>query len=160
MIDIAQVEKQIAVLEKQLSGLHSQRLAALEQQVREAQSRIQALTGGTARRIAAPAVEIPSARAIAPAAPVTPAAPRVAARPTRGRPPKAGVKKKRTRMPSDLVNDKILTTVKDGGTEGLSQKDISVRSGVNYQTTAKKLRELAGIVKKGSGKEARYHFKG
>jgi len=41
-----------------------------------------------------------------------------------------------------------------------SQKEISVRSGVNYQTTAKKLRELSGIVKKGSGKEARYHFKG
>jgi TolA-binding protein len=159
MIDIAQIEKQIAVLEKQLSGLHSQRLAALEQQVRDAQNRIQALTGG-ARRAVAP-VEVPSARAIAP---VEPAAPRIATRGTRGRPaktgPKAGAKKKRTRMPSDLVNEKIINTVKEGGSEGLSQKEISVRSGVNYQTTAKKLRELAGIVKKGSGKEARYSFKG
>ncbi len=151
--DIAQIEKQIAVLEKQLSGLHAQRLAVLEQQVREAQSRIQALSG-SARR--ASVVEVPSARAIAP---VEPAAPRVAPRVLRGRPPKAGAKKKRTRMPSDLVNDKIMNTIKEANGEGLSQKEISIRSGVNYQTTAKKLRELPGIVKKGSGKEARYTFK-
>lgn len=153
--DIAQIEKQIAVLEKQLSGLHSQRLAVLEQQVREAQSRIQALTGGTRR---ATVVEAPSARSIA----AEPSAPAVAPRVTRGRPAKAkvGGKKKRTRMPSDVVNEKIMNTIKEAGSEGLSQKEISVRSGVNYQTTAKKLRELPGIVKKGSGKEARYTLKG
>jgi len=151
--DIAQIEKQIDLLEKQLGNLHSQRLSVLESQVREAQSRIQALTGGARRTVIA---EAPSARAIAP----QPKAPKVATPGLRGRPAKAGAKKKRTRMPTDLVNDKIISTVKEGGSEGLSQKDISVRSGVNYQTTAKKLRELSGIVKKGSGKEARYHFKG
>ena len=151
--DIAQIERQIALLEKQLGNLHSQRLSVLEQQVREAQSRIQALSGGVRRTVIA---EAPSARAIA----AEPQAPRVATTALRGRPSKSGGKKKRTRMPSDLVNEKVINTVKEAGPEGLSQKDISVRSGVNYQTTAKKLRELAGIVKKGSGKEARYHYKG
>jgi hypothetical protein len=156
--DITLIEKQITALEKQLSALHSQRLAVLEQQVREAQSRIQALTG-TTRRISSPA-ESPSARAATPAQPTTArVAPRVA-RAKAAKAVKAGAKKKRTRMPSDLVNDKIMNTIKEANSEGLSQKEISVRSGVNYQTTAKKLRELPGIVKKGSGKEARYTFKG
>ncbi|RFC48734.1 MAG: hypothetical protein DVB23_000427 [Verrucomicrobia bacterium] len=153
--DITLIEKQITALEKQLSALHSQRLAVLEQQVREAQSRIQALTG-TTRRISSPA-ESPSARAATPTQPTTA---RVAPRVARVKSVKVGAKKKRTRMPSDLVNDKIMNTIKEANSEGLSQKEISVRSGVNYQTTAKKLRELPGIVKKGSGKEARYTFKG
>ncbi|MEQ1843230.1 MAG: hypothetical protein ABL994_22735 [Verrucomicrobiales bacterium] len=144
--DITQIEKQIAQLERQLK-------TALEQQVREAQSRLQALSGGGRRSSVA---EAPSTRAIA----VEGKAPKVATRALRGRPPGSTVKKKRTRMASDLVNEKIISTVKGGPSEGLSQKDISVRSGVNYQTTAKKLRELSGIVKKGSGKESRYFFKG
>lgn len=160
--DISLIEKQIVALEKQLSALHSQRLTVLEQQVREAQSRILALSGSV-RRVAT-AVESPAARA---ATAPQPAAPRVAAKPARGRAAKAGAKvaakagakKKRTRMPSELVNEKIMSAIKDGSPDGLSQKEISVRSGVNYQTTAKKLRELSGIVKKGSGKEARYTVK-
>jgi TolA-binding protein len=156
--DMSKLDQEIAQLERRLSILHSQRLTVLEQQVRDAQERIKAL-GGSAK--AAPA-EAPAARAFSPKKESVKVAP-VPAR--RGRPPgpktaaKTGGKRKRTRTPSDVVNQKILSTVKEGGEEGLSQKDISTRSGLNYQTTAKKLRELKEIVKKGAGKNARYFLR-
>jgi len=159
--DMTRIDQEIAQMERRLSILHSQRLNVLEQQVRETQDRIKAL-GGSAK--AAPA-EAPAARAFAPKkelAPVAPAPVRRGRRPgskNAPKPAKSGGKRKRTRTPSDVVNQKILTTVKEGGEEGLSQMDISVRSGLNYQTTAKKLRELQEIVKKGSGKSARYFLK-
>jgi hypothetical protein len=67
--------------------------------------------------------------------------------------------KKRTRTPSAVVEKRILDALKEAGLFGLSQIDLSKKTGLGYQTVVKKLKELPQITKKGSGKEGRFLLK-
>jgi len=58
-----------------------------------------------------------------------------------------------------VVEKRILKVLREAGSEGLSQKQVSDQSGIGYQTVLKKLEELPGVVKKGSGREGRYFLK-
>lgn len=97
----------------------------------------------------------PAAPAPASAAPATPAP--AAKAPAAG---KSQPAKKRTRTPTPEVEKRILGALQEAGLFGLSQIEVSNKTGLGYQTVVKKLKELPQIVKKGSGKEGRFYLKG
>lgn len=146
MTELAQLNREIARLENQLAALHQRRVDILESQLREAQMQAGQLAAGASAK--------PKTR--------------------RGRPPasksaskatkKKAAKKKRSggrrkRMSSEAVTNAIVETVTAAGSAGISCKDISDKSGVNYQTVAKKLKDLKNIKKTGKLKKARYTIK-
>ena len=68
--------------------------------------------------------------------------------------------KKRTRTPTAVVEKRILDALKEAGSAGLSQIEVSKKAGLGYQTVVKKLKELPQIEKKGSLKDGRFYLKG
>ena len=68
--------------------------------------------------------------------------------------------KKRTRTPTAVVEQSILDALKEASLFGLSQIEVSQKTGLGYQTVLQKLKKLPGIEKKGSGKEGRFFLKG
>lgn len=106
-----------------------------------------------AKEKSAPAQEAPAPKEeIAPPQPKT-----VPAKAAARKPKQAG---KRTRTPTAVVEKRIFDALKDAGLFGLSQIEVSQKTGLGYQTVVKKLKELEGIEKKGSGKEGRFYLKG
>ena len=145
--DIAQLDKDIARKENELSALLKRRQHLLEAELKSAQQQARAHSVG---KVSAPASR--GTRAAAPKSTTT----KVKAKPAKKR-------GRRTRMSSEDVTNFTIKTVKAAGANGLSQKEISDKSGVHYQTTAKKLKELLdeGVVgKRGKLKSTRYFFKG
>lgn len=146
--DIAQLDKDIARAENELSALLKRRVQLLEADLKAAQQQANAHSVG---KTSAPASR--GTRAAAPKGATT----KVKAKPAKKK------RGKRTRMSSEDVTNFTVETVKAAGADGLSQKEISDKSGVHYQTTAKKLKELLeeGVVgKRGKLKSTRYFFKG
>tara|TARA_R110002096_G_scaffold147671_32_gene307947 strand:- start:6727 stop:7179 length:453 start_codon:yes stop_codon:yes gene_type:complete len=146
--DIAQLDKDIARVENELSALLKRRVNLLEAELKAAQQQALAHSAG--------GVSVPASRGTRSAAPK-------AAPTTVKSKPAAKKRGKRTRMSSEDVTNRTVETVKSAGADGLSQKEISDKSGVHYQTTAKKLKELLeeGVVgKRGKLKSTRYFFKG
>lgn len=179
---IADLDNQIRQLERQLSGLYSKRVAALEAEVSRYRTQIDAFSGSVPRSPEAPAVKAPAALpvkkkgrpsrkqpVVKTAAPApTKAEPK--AKPVEEAPVAAPTKKKaagrkskqetkRTRTPTAVVEKRIVDALKEAGLFGLSQIEVSNKTGLGYQTVVKKLKELPGIEKKGSGKEGRYFVK-
>jgi len=65
--------------------------------------------------------------------------------------------KKRRRMSSEDVRTRLMDTIRAAGSEGLSLKEVSDNSGVNYQTAAKVLKESPDqFSKEGELKQARW----
>lgn len=175
---ISDIDKQIVQLEKQLSALYSKRVSLLEAEIQRSKSRSEVLGGAPEAPVAkAPAAapvkrkvsrkQAAKAKASAPAAEqpkgtqapakqeVTEApaeAPKKAAR-------KAKAAKKRTRTPSAVVETKILEALKEAGLFGISQIELSKKTGLGYQTVVKKLKELPSVEKKGAGKDGRFMLK-
>lgn len=71
----------------------------------------------------------------------------------------AATTKKRTRTPTAEVEKRILEVLKEAGLFGISQIEISKKSGLGYQTVVKKLKELPQVTKQGAGKEGRFLLK-
>jgi len=139
--DIATIDREIHGLESKLAELHKRRVTILQEELRKSQSRAAELSSG-AISVAATTTTTRTPRA-------------KAAKP--GRPGR----KRRKRMGSDEVRSRLIEAVKTAGPEGISLKDASDKSGVNYQTAAKVLKEMSDVFgKKGELKEARYFFKG
>lgn len=183
------IDKQIAQLEKQLSALYSKRVSALEAEIQRSKSRSEALGGApeapVAKAPASPAVKrnarlsrkqtakakgseqpAPAAEESKPApetakieASAQSADPAVVSAPKKKAAAKAKQPKKRTRTPTAVVEKRILDVLKGAGLFGISQIEISKQTGLGYQTVVKKLKELKGIEKKGSGKEGRFLLK-
>ncbi len=145
--DIAQLDKDIARVENELTALYKRRVSLLEADLKLALQQASAHSAGS--------ISAPANRRGPKTAPTTTPAPVK---------PKAAKKRsgKRTRMSSEEVESRTIETVKTAGSEGLSQKEISDLSGVHYQTTAKKLKELleqGTVGKQGKLKNTRYFFK-
>lgn len=153
MSELAQLSREISRLENQLAALHQRRVEILEAQLREAQMQAGQITAATT------AVR----RGRPPASASTAAAPAASAD---AAPKKKAAKKKtrrggsRKRMSSAAVTTSILDVLGPAGAAGLSCKEISDTSGVNYQTVAKKLKEMPGVKKTGKLKKSRYSIKG
>lgn len=65
--------------------------------------------------------------------------------------------KKRRRMSSEDVRTRLIDTIRAAGPEGISLKEVSDNSGVNYQTAAKVLKESPELFSKdGELKQARW----
>ena len=143
--ELAQLDREIAGLENDLAKKHQRRIEILEAQLKEAQERA---------GIIAPSA--PAPRRGRPAKTASTSAP-APSKKKAGK--KKGAKKKRTRMASEDVDAAIREALQSAGSEGLSLIDVSTKSGVNYQTAAKKLKELPGIKKTGKLKQARYTIK-
>ncbi len=151
--DIAKLDKEIARVEGELAGLHQRRVALLQADLQAAQ---QQATAHSAGKSVAPSNRGGRKPASASPAPVK-------AKSTTKKKTKTKSKGTRKRMSSQEVESRTLNTVKAAGATGLSQKEISDKSGVNYQTTAKKLKELleeGKIGKRGKLKNTRYFLKG
>lgn len=71
----------------------------------------------------------------------------------------AKLAKKRTRTPTAEVEKRILDVLTAEGLFGVSQIELSKKTGLGYQTVVKKLKELPEVEKKGSGKAARFYLK-
>jgi hypothetical protein len=177
---LVEIDQQIAELEKQLSALYGKRVAALQTEIKQAQAKM----GAFGSSLSLPA-EVPVAKALVPQ-PVKrkgrpgrksqPAAPTLATtaeeatvKPVEDAPAAAPTKKaarkprlsakKRTRTPTAVVEQRIQDALKEAGSAGLSQIEVSKRTGLGYQTVVKKLKELPSVAKKGSLKEARFFLK-
>lgn len=145
--DIMELDRDISRLEKELSNLYRKRMSLLESEIQSSKARVESLAG---------AVPSPATARSAAGASVAPVVPKVEK--PRRKPKKAA---KRTRMSTAEVERRLIETVKAAGSEGISLIGISQEAGLNYQTTAKKLKEMSDqFVKKGELKEARYTLKG
>jgi hypothetical protein len=176
-ISLADIGQQIAQLEKELSKLYSKRVEALESELKQAQSRIGSFGSTSSQAIEAPVAKAPVAQPVkrkgkparkpqqtapAPAKAVEPVAEPIEEAPAaipakKARKPRTP--KKRTRTPTAVVEQRIVGALKEAGAVGLSQIEVSKNTGLGYQTVVKKLKELPGVTKKGSLKEARFFLK-
>lgn len=146
--EIMELDRDIVRIEKELAGLYKQRWGLLEREILSSKARAESLLGS-------PAISAGRGAASLSAAAVVVKGPR-----------KAGVKaktkrgKKRLRMSTEEVERRLIDTVKSAGSGGISLIGISAAAGLNYQTAAKKLKEMSDrFVKKGALKEARYFLK-
>ncbi|MEM7013562.1 MAG: hypothetical protein AAF585_18980 [Verrucomicrobiota bacterium] len=166
MSELAQLERDISRLTNQLAALHQRRVDILAAQLRDAEEAagIAPAGGVAAPKKKGPAKKKGGKRRGRP--PGSGAAKKKAGRP--GRPPgkapskKAAAKKKggrRKRQDSAVIESKIYDEVKAAGSAGISCKDVADKTGLKYQTVAKKLKELKGIKKTGTLKKARYSMK-
>lgn len=186
MKSIADIDREIAQLERQLGGLYSKRVAALEAELERAQGLIDAFTGGAAQAPEAPArvptvtkkaktkgrprkqqgqvtatmqKPTPQQRELFPeqsAPATTPPKKKTTTRKAQ----KVRQAKKRTRTPTAVVEKRITDALKEAGLFGLSQIEIAKKTGLGYQTVVKKLKELAAVEKRGAGKEGKFYLKG
>ena len=176
-VSLADIGQQIAQLEKELSKLYSKRVEALEAELKQAQSRIGSFDGSPAPVAKAAVAKAPAAQPVkrkakqarkrqqtapAPAKAVEPVAEPIKEAPAAAPAKKARKPrqpKKRTRTPTAVVEKKILDALKEAGSSGLSQIEVSKNTGLGYQTVVKKLKELPGVTKEGSLKEGRFFLK-
>lgn len=141
--DIASLDREITGLESKLAELHQRRVAILEQELKKSQQRAADLGVSVPRKAAATTSSVA-------ASPVKTKATKLSRAP----------KKRRRRMASSEVRDRLIAAVKEAGPNGVSLKGASDKSGVNYQTAAKVLKEMSDVFgKKGELKEARYFIK-
>jgi len=156
--DIVELDRDIMRLEKQLSNMYQRRVTLLESEMESSRERFESLTSGSPGPAPRSATDSGSPKVTTKKTPKAKkkAAGRKTTKKASGK--KAG--KTRKRMSSEDVEKRLVETVKAGGSDGLSLKAISDAAGVNYQTTAKKLREMQDqFEKRGALKEARYFLK-
>lgn len=147
--DMTGLDREIARLEKDLAKLYQKRMGVLEAELQSAKARAGSLLGGT--------VAVTSRSAASTSAPVVKKEEK--ALPAKGKGKGKGARKRR-RMSTEEVERRLIETVRAAGSAGLSLKGISEGAGLKYQTTAKKLKDMAAqFVKKGELKEARYTLK-
>ena len=151
--EIAQLDKDIARAERELSSLHNKRLRLLERERQVSAKRVSELEDGS------PAPAAPVQRSAA----TKKVASKKAATKKGGAKKKAATKRaggKRQRMSSAVIEERVVGAIRDAGSGGISQIAIANKTGVKYPTVAKKLKDLKGeIVKKGKGKDTRYFLK-
>lgn len=184
---IAAIDHQIRQLEKELSALYQKRVGLLAAELQRAHDRIQSLAGSLSADVTAaetsnrrapgpkrgkpgrPAARNSRTKLVRPAKGIAPdqggveaaqalASPGTAtSSPAKSKPVRGP--KKRTRTPTAEVERRILDALKGAALFGMAQIELSKATGLGYQTVVKKVKELPGIEKKGSGKAARFYLK-
>lgn len=145
--DMMELDQEITGLEKQLANMYKERMSLLESEMQSLRAKAESLSGASPRS---------TARSAAPGV----AAPVVARTGRKERKQISKPGKKRSRMSTEEVERRLIETVKAAGSEGISLKGISEAAGVNYQTAAKKLKEMPDrFIKTGELKEGRFFLK-
>lgn len=149
-----ELDRDIVRMEKELAGLYQQRWSLLEREMQSAKARVESLLGTSSAASAGRGAASSGA-----AYPVVAKTEKKSKRAAKSR-VKAKAGKKRTRMSTSEVERRLIDTVRNAGSSGISLIGISEAAGLNYQTAAKKLKEMSNtFVKKGELKEARYFLK-
>lgn len=169
---LAEIDRQIAQLKKELNTLFTKRIAILQDEIKRSEAEAHALSVGTPGspspqvkakrpRLAkpVPAEELATTPPERPArqrdtgAPATPPAPPEKPLPAEPEAPA------RSDAPEGETEAQIWNALKDAALFGLSQAEISKLTGLRSALVGNKLKELPGVTKKGAGRDARYYLK-
>jgi hypothetical protein len=166
---LADVDRQIAQLKKELNSLFGKRIAILQDEIARSEAEAQALNVAGGPSASQPKVK--RARQAKPfpvneeqPSPAQAKAPSQVAAPieeekkteTKAEPDPQPT---RRRAPSPDSETPILDALREAGLFGLTVAEVSEKTSLSSQAITKQLKELPGITKKGTGKEARYYLK-
>lgn len=171
---LAEIDRQIAQLKKELNVLFAKRIAILHDEIKRSEAEAQILGGGapgsnaplskakrsrpakaaTATESPAPEPDRSARQSTPPASPAT-VQPKEKEKETAAEPETAS----RAGAPEDESAARIWTALKEAALFGLSQAEISKLTGLRPALVGNKLKDLPGVTKKGSGRDARFYLK-
>lgn len=167
---LAEIDRQIAQLKKELNTLFTKRIAILQDEIKRSEAEAHALSVGSpgspspqakakrsrlakplAEDVAAPPPERPARQRDT----GTPTAPPPAEKPLPPEPEAPA----RSDAPQGETEAQIWNALKEAALFGLSQAEISKLTGLRSALVGSKLKDLPGVTKKGAGRDARYYLK-
>lgn len=169
---LAEVDRQIAQLKKELNSLFGKRIAILQDEIKRSEAEAQALSVAVIPASSQPKVKRPrQAKPVttneehpsplpvqAAKAPAQAVALAEEEKKTETKPePEAQPARRRSASPNGETP--ILDALREAGLFGLTVTEIGQKTPLSSQAITKQLKELPGITKKGTGKEARYYLK-
>lgn len=173
---LAEVDRQIAHLKKELNALIGKRISILHDEIKRSEAEAQVLHAGPFPPSSAAKAKKPRPAKTAPPAdepppPAAAATPQPKASPplpeqVSGEPePSPEEPKQPARRPSagpdaTVQDATVQDALREAGLFGLTQAELGEKTGLTSSAVAKALKSLPGITRKGAGKDARFYWKG